>query len=193
MNIADNTKVSKELYTQIGEESCKIILPYIDKIFDTVGCKTDSIAAFDNSFGNDELTLQFTTTKDVKGLFKIELVIVISFSNLDVEEYREVDNRILNMKMFVMPSFDIEALRFIYAVSEKFGIVDTVDKEVETHYTDVSLTETYDSQMQKIVNDYDNYFERDIEAYRKAVEFLISEGDPEFLSTFPDIHELFFF
>lgn len=187
MKITVKTVNNKTLYNQLGEETLQKMIPYVDKIFATVGGKTEEIIVDDDSYDR-ALMLRFLSVIVVDGLFEVTLSICIMFSLLG-SGYLAPDERILNMHSFVVPKFDNKVLQLVQKTAKKFGNINGF----RTYYSDRFSKDTYDSQMQKLVNDYNNHFERDIELYRKAVEFLMLSDDSRIFVTLPSVREIFVF
>jgi hypothetical protein len=189
MKITNTTGNDKFLNAQIGKEIFKVILPNIDKILNTIGCKTEEIIVIDNMLRRDiELQLQFITIKDVEDLFKVKIFINVIFSKVASEDIKSYRNKTLNINSVVVPIFDIATWQTISNSAKAGGKV----FGFKTDYTGSSKV-PYDEQIQKIVNDFDYHFERDIEVYKKTIESLIAKGDQGVLSGLSSVKELFIF
>ena len=174
----------------MGKEAIDIILPYVDGVFSTVDCKTDEIRITDN-LQNKELDMKFDAIKVLPISLKLRLTVSITFSNLG-SAYRKPMELIINMSNSVVPILPFQLLQRVYRVSNKFG----GSEFFSTYYNIGEKIESYDTQMKRIVKDYNDNFKRAIEVYTKTFDFMLSEENPpdlELIAELPDVKDIFIF
>ena len=79
-----------------------------------------------------------------------------------------------------------------------YKLRDVVSKEMGIENRDqdvvkVDKTQSYKLQLDRIFGQYNSFFEKEIEIYEKVCEKIIEEADPDLLSEFKDIKDIFIF
>jgi len=187
MQIENNTHANKKLYEQIGVVAVNAMLPYIDRIFSTVDCKTDKIATFDSP--DSELQIKFTAIKNVDGVFDLKLVVAMTLSNLGAKVI-PLYERVLNMETSVIPAFDFKILQKVYQAANQFGGSENFRTY---HDIDRMVDKSFDEQMKIIFDAYNDHFVRAVEVYRKTIASLVEKNDTDILTALPDVNDLFIF
>jgi len=189
MKITKNTMYNISLAEEVSEIASTQMLKYVDDIFSKVGLKTEEIVMEDG--WDKDLKIKFITNYDIQGAFDLQLWIIIELSNLGAG-FRKFDERLLSARFSAVPDIKMKPLQKVYklrdVVSKEMGI-ENRDQDV----VKVDKTQSYKLQLDRIFGQYNSFFEKEIEIYEKVCEKIIEEADPDLLSEFKDIKDIFIF
>jgi len=187
VNITEEHR-SKPLYDAEGEKVYKMALPYCNNIFAKVGCETEEIEISDMAHDiNFDLGMFFKTSKNIDDICTINMQIVLLFLTVAFRNQPPDDKRTLKIQTAVEPELKPAALKLFTAISQ--------EKELERfNFYKLSINnKPYKDQLPKLFNECTGYFEKSIKICEEIVAKLLSEGNPDFLSSVKSVEELFVF